>query len=59
MWGPGAANLMQSTIERRHVLQQRPVTAEDVAQAVLFLASPGARTITGTILKVDAGYTLG
>jgi 3-oxoacyl-[acyl-carrier protein] reductase len=59
MWGPGAAGLMQSTIERRHVLQHRPVTAEDVAQAVIFLASPEARTITGTILKVDAGYTLG
>lgn len=59
MWGEGAEDLIQSTIRRRHVLQQRPVTPQDLAQAVLFLASPGARTITGTILKVDAGYTLG
>jgi NAD(P)-dependent dehydrogenase (short-subunit alcohol dehydrogenase family) len=59
MWGPGADELIRATIERRHVLQHRPVTVEDVAQAVLFLASAEARTITGTILKVDAGYTLG
>jgi NAD(P)-dependent dehydrogenase (short-subunit alcohol dehydrogenase family) len=59
MWGADAQDLIQSTIERRHLLQHRPVTAEDVARAVLFLASDGARTITGTILKVDAGYTLG
>jgi NAD(P)-dependent dehydrogenase (short-subunit alcohol dehydrogenase family) len=59
MWGEGAEDLIDSTIRRRHVLQHRPVTPQDVAQAVLFLASPAARTITGTILKVDAGYTLG
>lgn len=59
MWGEGAEDLIDSTIRRRHVLQHRPVTPQDVAQAVLFLASPGASTITGTILKVDAGYTLG
>jgi NAD(P)-dependent dehydrogenase (short-subunit alcohol dehydrogenase family) len=59
MWGEGAEDLIDSTIRRRHVLQHRPVTPDDVAHAVLFLASPGARTITGTILKVDAGYTLG
>ena len=30
---------------------------EDVAGAVLFLASPGSRYITGTSLVVDGGYT--
>ena len=59
MWGANAEALIRTTIARRHVLQQRSVTVEDVAQAVLFLVSPAARTITGTILKVDAGYTLG
>ncbi len=59
MWGAGAEGLIESTIAKRHVLQQRPVSPEDVARAVLFLASDEARTITGTILKVDAGYTLG
>jgi NAD(P)-dependent dehydrogenase (short-subunit alcohol dehydrogenase family) len=59
MWGADAGDLIDATIARRHVLKQRPVTPEDVARAVLFLASPAARTITGSILKVDAGYTLG
>jgi len=59
MWGADAEDLIRSTIEGRHVLQHRPVTPEDVARAVLFLVSEEARTITGTILKVDAGYTLG
>ncbi|MGH8742413.1 MAG: SDR family NAD(P)-dependent oxidoreductase, partial [Burkholderiales bacterium] len=30
--------------------------AEDIAQAVLFLAGPGARCITGVTLPVDSGY---
>jgi enoyl-[acyl-carrier-protein] reductase (NADH) len=33
------------------------VDAADVARAALFLAS--APAVTGTVLKVDAGYTLG
>ncbi|MTW20937.1 SDR family NAD(P)-dependent oxidoreductase [Allochromatium palmeri] len=58
MWS-GAADLMRATSERRHVLGQEPVTPADVAEAVLFLASPRARLVTGTTLNVDAGYTLG
>jgi NAD(P)-dependent dehydrogenase (short-subunit alcohol dehydrogenase family) len=58
MWG-NAAGEMQETVHRRHVLGQRPVTPDDVARAVLFLASNEAKSITGTILNVDAGYTLG
>ena len=58
MWGD-AAHLIDVTVKRRHVLQHRPVQPEDVANAVLFLASAEARVVTGTILNVDAGYTLG
>jgi NAD(P)-dependent dehydrogenase (short-subunit alcohol dehydrogenase family) len=33
-------------------------TAEDVAPAVLFLASPAARFITGQTLRIDGGYSI-
>jgi NAD(P)-dependent dehydrogenase (short-subunit alcohol dehydrogenase family) len=33
------------------------VSADDVAQAVLWLCSPGARHVTGAMLPVDAGFT--
>jgi meso-butanediol dehydrogenase/(S,S)-butanediol dehydrogenase/diacetyl reductase len=39
----------------RNVPMRRPATAEDVANAVLFLASPLASMITGTSLMVDGG----
>jgi len=58
MWG-GDAALIAETVQRRHVLQQQAVDPQDVARAVLFLASAEARRVTGTILNVDAGYTLG
>ena len=34
-------------------------TASDIANAVSFMASPGASTMTGTVLTVDGGCTLG
>ena len=58
MWG-GATELMQEITARRHALRQEIVAPADVAEAALFLASAKARLITGTTLKVDAGYTLG
>lgn len=36
---------------------QRLATPEEVADAVLFLASPESGYITGTVLPVDGGYT--
>jgi len=32
---------------------------EDVAAAIAFLCGPGARRITGQVLRVDAGQYLG
>lgn len=43
-------------IERRSALR-RLVKVEDVANAVEFLLSDGAKNITGTVLTVDAGNT--
>jgi NAD(P)-dependent dehydrogenase (short-subunit alcohol dehydrogenase family) len=34
------------------------VESVDISNAVLFLASDEARYVTGTELKVDAGYTI-
>jgi NAD(P)-dependent dehydrogenase (short-subunit alcohol dehydrogenase family) len=57
IWGPDGAALAAEIIARRHVLAGRPVEPDEVARAALYLAS--ARAVTGTVLKVDAGYTLG
>ena len=47
---------------RAEVLKKIPLgdfgRTEDIAQAVLFLASPAARYITGQVLAVDGGMTM-
>jgi NAD(P)-dependent dehydrogenase (short-subunit alcohol dehydrogenase family) len=58
MWG-GAGDLAEATAAHRHRLGQEVVEPRDVADAVLFLASERARRMTGALLNVDAGYTLG
>lgn len=42
-----------------HIPMGRPATTEDIAYAVLFLASDEAGYITGTTLVVDGGWTAG
>ena len=42
---------------QRHLLQDRRITPQDIAEAVGWLASGECRCLTGTILTVDAGWT--
>ena len=43
-------------IVMEHTPLKRLPEVEDIAQAILFLAGPGARCITGVTLPVDSGY---
>jgi L-fucose dehydrogenase len=58
-WFESQANPQEAraAIERLVPLGQRMTTSEEVAAAILFLASPLASHITGQLLFVDGGYT--
>ena len=43
----------------RHLPLGRPGTALEIAEAVLFLASPNAGYVNGQVLAVDGGWTAG
>jgi NAD(P)-dependent dehydrogenase (short-subunit alcohol dehydrogenase family) len=42
----------------KQALSAGPCTAEDVAEAALFLCEPASRSVTGTILTVDGGWSV-
>ena len=48
-----------STRAAKSAALRRHVDPEDIAEAVAFLASPRARSITGVEIKVDAGQLVG
>jgi 3-oxoacyl-[acyl-carrier protein] reductase len=52
----GMSHEQRAKVARRSALQRLPVV-EDVGNAVEFLLGDGARSITGTVLTVDAGST--
>lgn len=60
MWGRARATITQELKERivKNYPLQRTGRAEDVAHAVVFLASEAASFITGQTLSVSGGYTM-
>ena len=46
---------MEEIIEQRTPLRQN-IQAADAGQAALYLCSPMAQMVTGTVLYVDSGY---
>ncbi|CAN5328229.1 2-dehydro-3-deoxy-D-gluconate 5-dehydrogenase KduD [soil metagenome] len=58
---PGTAERLDDPAFAADVLAQIPVgrfgSTTDVAAAVLYLASPAAGLVTGTVLRVDGGWT--
>jgi NAD(P)-dependent dehydrogenase (short-subunit alcohol dehydrogenase family) len=61
IYTPGTEEYLANEASKKHVLSKivlgRIGEPKDVANAVLFLASPAASLITGTTLMVDGGWT--
>ena len=61
IYTPGTAERLDQPGYLRHVLERIPIgrvgTIDDVAAAVVYLASPAGGMVTGHILVVDGGWT--
>jgi enoyl-[acyl-carrier-protein] reductase (NADH) len=55
--GIGIAEMRQAMLERSPL--RRMTTADDIAEAALFLASDLAKNISGQVLAVNAGEPAG
>jgi NAD(P)-dependent dehydrogenase (short-subunit alcohol dehydrogenase family) len=53
---PGVSEFRRRMLEHR-IPVGRPGHVDDVAAACLYLASDGARYVTGSVLAVDGGWT--
>jgi 2-deoxy-D-gluconate 3-dehydrogenase len=58
---PFTQAMLENVAIKTDILQRTPagrlVTPEEVAAAIVFLASPSSRMITGAALTVDGGWT--
>jgi NAD(P)-dependent dehydrogenase (short-subunit alcohol dehydrogenase family) len=61
VYTPGTAERLDDPVFLASVLERIPAgrvaTTADVAAAVIYLASPGAGMVTGSVLSVDGGWT--
>jgi NAD(P)-dependent dehydrogenase (short-subunit alcohol dehydrogenase family) len=61
VYTPGTAERLDDPVFLASVLERIPAgrvaTTADVAAAVIYLASPGAGMVTGSVLTVDGGWT--
>ena len=61
VYTPGTAERLDDPTFLASVLERIPAgrvaSTGDVAAAVLYLASPAAAMVTGTVLTVDGGWT--
>jgi len=61
VYTPGTAERLDDPTFLASVLERIPIgrvaSTADVAAAVIYLASPGAAMVTGTVLTVDGGWT--
>jgi len=61
VYTPGTAPILDEPAMKEQILAKIPLgmfaQTEDIAAAVIYLATPASRLVTGTVLVVDGGWT--